>query len=233
LESDQKYRFDYWFQNYDLKDLLFFVNETRTGQQPQLGFFEPTDTVFLDPGRVKEKHERLFYPDETVTGLEFGFCSERLTAVLFDQMIDFKVKKLISPVVLVKPVSGGRNSTGNLNVKLASQKVSPTKYYLAIKNVDQPLVLILSDQFSLDWKLYAQSSRSPFKGIFETWGQTPIFENNQFLVEGYANGWLIDQTGDFQLILEYRPQKIFYQGVMVSGAAVLIGLTILLIKRRF
>ena len=88
-----------------------------------------------------------------------------------------------------------------------------------------------------------QNDNLPNGPFWETWLKQPVHgDETHFLVNGYANGWLIDTfqlcrlnksesasacrtntdgTTDFELVLQYRPQKLFYIGLIVTGAALL------------
>lgn len=75
---------------------------------------------------------------------------------------------------------------------------------------------------------------------FETWMVEPIAENNHLLVNGYANSWHItpedtDGLENYELVVEFWPQKLFYVGFFIS-ATVLVGslgyLAYALTKRR-
>ncbi|GAI56209.1 unnamed protein product, partial [marine sediment metagenome] len=65
----------------------------------------------------------------------------------------------------------------------------------------------------------------------------PIDDKYHFLVNGYANAWYIDpeEMGDtFEIMLYFRPQRIYYLGVFIS-IATFIGFIIFIIlgfKRR-
>ena len=57
---------------------------------------------------------------------------------------------------------------------------------------------------------------------FETWGKKPIPEERHVLVNGYANSWYItpeDAGGrqDYEIIIEFEPQRLFYIGLTVSA----------------
>jgi hypothetical protein len=57
---------------------------------------------------------------------------------------------------------------------------------------------------------------------FETWGKKSIVEDRHFLVNGYANSWYItpeDVGGkeNYELIVEFWPQRLFYIELFVSG----------------
>jgi hypothetical protein len=49
---------------------------------------------------------------------------------------------------------------------------------------------------------------------------------DHFVVNGYANGWIVDQSaiGDrqsFEMVLEFKPQRLFEIGLMISGLTLL------------
>ncbi len=88
--------------------------------------------------------------------------------------------------------------------------------------------------------------------FYETWFQKPVDNNqNHLMVNGYANSWNInpnelclnnakcvknaDGSYDFELVIEFWPQRLFYIGLFVSGAT-LIGCLIYVgydfVKRR-
>ncbi|MDD4606953.1 MAG: hypothetical protein PHS07_01245 [Patescibacteria group bacterium] len=74
--------------------------------------------------------------------------------------------------------------------------------------------------------------------FYENWFKKDLFSDEHFLINGYANAWWIDidqlksqnldfktnpdGSYDFQIILEFEPQKFFYIGLFVSGIT-LIG----------
>jgi len=60
------------------------------------------------------------------------------------------------------------------------------------------------------------------KNTFETWGKKPLSEDKHLMVNGYANSWYItpeDVGGkqDYELIIEFAPQRLFYKGLFISG----------------
>jgi hypothetical protein len=62
---------------------------------------------------------------------------------------------------------------------------------------------------------------------FETWGERPIADDRHYLVNGYANSWYItpeDVGGkeNYELIVEFWPQRLFYIGLAIS-ISTLIG----------
>lgn len=75
--------------------------------------------------------------------------------------------------------------------------------------------------------------------FYETWLKDPLPNENHLVANGYANSWIIntdeicgvenskcikniDGTYDFELVVEFWPQRLFYLGLGISGA-ILIG----------
>lgn len=94
----------------------------------------------------------------------------------------------------------------------------------------------ISDQRSVTSDQYGEIVASYFNGqvnegthrmtflepaTFETWGKKPIDEERHLLVNGYANSWYItpEDTGgkqDYELIIEFAPQRLFCLGLFIS-----------------
>ncbi len=59
------------------------------------------------------------------------------------------------------------------------------------------------------------------RNIFETWSKKSIPEGRHLLVNGYANSWYVipeDSNGDenYEIIIEFQPQKLLYIGLGIS-----------------
>ena|GEM_PF-970236 len=88
-----------------------------------------------------------------------------------------------------------------------------------------------------------QNDNLPSGNIFETWFRDPIQEENHLTANGYANSWIVDTnevckaksdevnkensciknpdgTYDFELIVEFWPQRLFYVGLFISLSTV-------------
>ena len=82
-----------------------------------------------------------------------------------------------------------------------------------------------------------QNDNLPAGHLFETWFEKPISESNHLTVNGYANSWIInpneicqaknfcvknsDGTYDFELTVEFWPQRLLYIGLFISGTTLL------------
>jgi hypothetical protein len=95
------------------------------------------------------------------------------------------------------------------------EKIDSTKYKYNVKNAFSPFVMVFSELFDASW-INSNSTE-------------------HFLVNGYANAWKINRTGDFDGIIEFYPQRLLKIGYIVSGVSVTFGLMLviyLLIRHR-
>jgi len=93
------------------------------------------------------------------------------------------------------------------------KKVNPTKYIVDV-DAKKPFTLVFSESYHPKWKAFIDGKAIP--------------DDKHFVVNGYANGFMIDKIGKYQIILEFTPQRLFYIGLIISGIT-LLGCIIYLI----
>lgn len=97
---------------------------------------------------------------------------------------------------------------------------SDTKYLLDIKNNGSPYILNLAVNFDKNWELYLIKNKN-------TLLNAPHFKING----GTGNGWYIDpknfDSGDYELSIEYKPQKYLNFFLLVSLASLIVGFIII------
>ena len=93
--------------------------------------------------------------------------------------------------------------------KISNLKNSRTKVDLSVSKTQEPFWLILGQSFSDGWRL---------KGAGRTNSESPV------LINGFANGWLIDPpSGEtMDLSLSWEPQKTVWIALLISIISVLI-----------
>jgi hypothetical protein len=94
--------------------------------------------------------------------------------------------------------------------------VDPTDINVQINDSSGPFILILKNSYA-DWKLTIDGEE--------------ITPSSHFLVNGYANGWVINKTGNFTIHATYAPQGDFKLGINISIVALasVIGLMAVLV----
>ncbi len=88
-------------------------------------------------------------------------------------------------------------------------KKSPVEYEITVNKTDsQPEILVFSELFGQGWEIQGQS----FQHI---------------LVNGFANGWILDKAGTFKTTVYYLPQRNLDLGYQISFGALFATISIL------
>lgn len=96
------------------------------------------------------------------------------------------------------------------------KKLNNTKYEIYIKNAKTNFWLVFSETFSPDWRVQSSSGQ----------------EFTHFTVNGFANGYFINQTGDFTIELEYIVQQGIDKFRAISLLAFITIVVIATFKKR-
>lgn len=89
---------------------------------------------------------------------------------------------------------------------ISSVKIDPTRYEISV-HTSSPFILVCTESFNQGWKAYVDGG---------------LEVKDHFPVNGYANGWFIEKTGDYKIVLEYWPQRLLDWGIIVSTLSVLV-----------
>ena len=87
------------------------------------------------------------------------------------------------------------------------QMINPTKYKVQVKNISRPFKLVFSETYDKLWQAKIDEeiiSSQPYMGVL--------------------NSFLINKTGDFEVMVELAGQKYVYWGGVVSLATLLLSL---------
>jgi hypothetical protein len=86
------------------------------------------------------------------------------------------------------------------NTKLETVKLSVDLYKVKIINATESAIINLLDLYDPGWELYVDNQKI----------------NTHNTVLGYANGWTLNKTGDYEAIVRYSPQDYVWRGWKVS-----------------
>lgn len=128
--------------------------------------------------------------------------------------------------------------------KIYFKKVNPMKYKVIITNIENPFLLVFSDAYHRDWKLFIssrdisenKSMQTYFDGDIKEGGHENVFLNKEtfetlhlkkipeakhFSVNAYANAWYItpedtDMKHEATFIVEMAGQRVFYVTLAIS-----------------
>jgi hypothetical protein len=94
-------------------------------------------------------------------------------------------------------------------------QVDSTKFKIKIIDAKTPYYLIFLEPFDSLWKIYINQTKNNVLSSFSL-NNNFLQENNHYKVYEYANAWMIDKTGTYELILEYYPQRLMKVGLIIS-----------------
>ncbi len=155
-----------------------------------------------------DSYQALIYSLSDINNISVYVCSANLNEAISQNKLKINVTEVIHPDILIQPKT--ENFAYN-KINLSYKMISPTKYIVNVNSV-KPGIIVFAERYDEGWNL-------------------SDFDNNHFKVNGYANGWYLNKTGKYNLVLEYQPQKYFYYGLLISLITILGGLTYI-IKRR-
>lgn len=95
------------------------------------------------------------------------------------------------------------------------ESINPTKYLLTVRNSKAPFTLIFSESYHPLWEAKIDD---------QTFQPVPVYS--------IINKFNIPRTGDFKMVVEFSPQRMFWPAFLVSGISFLITGSALLILIR-
>ncbi len=122
---------------------------------------------------------------------------------------------------------------------IAFRQVNPARYIVNVRNATAPYFLVFAETFDDGWNAYLLSRPSVQPSWYEQSallaglidGGNRVELSEHALVNGYANSWHVDKTGDYDILLEFVPQRLYEGGLLVS-LATLVGCGVFLVAGR-
>lgn len=135
--------------------------------------------------------------------------------------------------------------------------INPTEYVIHIDHATDPYLLVFNQSFDTGWRAYVSS---PYYGqentrmprinyadgdakeppndyrlvnnyTLKSFFHKPIDEANHIPVNGFGNAWIINQTGSYDIYVDFIPQNIFILSMAASGLAVVVLIGLYILKR--
>ena len=164
------------------------------------------DSLLKHDNVLITNQKMLISPDQEAKNAYFGVCAENVSKTDLKNILKLRVDEVIYPRLLLVP----EVRQNPIFQPVDTQFINPTKYVIRAK-VIEPTVLVFAERFDQGWTLSQ-------------------FNETHFRVQGFANGWVIPQPGEYNLTLEYEPQKRFYQGVILSVIILFLCLALIIRK---
>jgi hypothetical protein len=171
-------------------------------QQRAGGIVYDEKTVQLYSSNTHEYTDKISVYDP-IRGLTLVMCTSDLSRKSLPPGIITMNSVVEYPLVLIEKSDRSRPPS---NVTFTKQ--SPTDYIVSIATT-KPTILIFNQTYDDRWKLEQ-------------------FDHNHIKANVYANGWIIDRPGTYNLRLEYVPQRYFERGILISAVSFVFSIVTLI-----
>jgi len=108
------------------------------------------------------------------------------------------------------------------------KKINPTKHDIKISNATRPYILAFAESYDPLWTAYVDTGNGSNKPDSH---ENNNFKTNKIPLYSLTNGFYVNKTGDYTLVIEYQPQIWFIKGLTISTMS-LAGILIAFIFAR-
>jgi hypothetical protein len=170
------------------------VNVTMFGYFPNEGKWRDIDPIVsgLTGDRDWKEYWSIIDTSQNVTMLRYGINPGSSSP----RSVDLSSIWIKSPEVVT--LGSNADPNNNNNSILGYRKIAPYEWLVRV-NVSAPYILTLTEKFDRAW-MASMSDR----------------EVESLLVNGLINGFYIDKVGTYDILLQYRPQRTFELGIIIS-----------------
>lgn len=183
------------------------------------GFLQGHEEMQFNPTGVNMPFRYTYKPNAFYKNPTIYLCSRDLDLPEIDSVV---VYELFSPTFIsVEEGKRGQPSAPVINY----EKISPVKYKVSMKNTSEPFILLFNERYNFLWKLYKTDEKRSLVNLIRN-------QDNHFIVDGYANAWVVREKGNSEWVLEYVPQNLFYIGAVVSAISLVSVFLIIYFKNK-
>jgi len=121
--------------------------------------------------------------------------------------------------------------------EIAWRRVNATRYVASVR-AESPFLLVLNELYHGGWRAYIRGAPrgggegqiAILSGLRDASGAEWIPAEDHWVANGYGNGFFIRRTGDYEVVVEFFPQRYLEAGVLITGF-VLLGVVALAASR--
>ncbi len=121
------------------------------------------------------------------------------------------------------------------------REINPTRFVAYVENATAPFFLVFSESFDAGWEArilnggvaalaphwYDQSAL--LSGLFQA--RQGMATPDHYLANGFSNGWYITQTGSYDVVIEFMPQRLYETGLVLSFGTLIACIMVLFVVR--
>lgn len=199
VKKDRNYHLSFYYKNYDKHPLSYNIEFIDDEGNTIEGISE-----LVNVSQDWEKVDVYFSAKSDKANLYFINQSNNVEQLMGIDNVGFDEIFLAPNSIVID------DDTETKIEKIEFEKINPTKYTAKI-NTDSPYYLNLMESFHDDW-------------VVKKDGKIISDKNNHYLLNGYANSWLISETGEYEITIEYKRQDILTILYIISIVGIIIGI---------
>ncbi len=140
----------------------------------------------------------------------------------------------------IEPEGIALSNVDKIITEVNYKRINPTKYIIKVKDNMDPFYLVFLESYDPRWQALLQVKDKKDSGLK---GLSSRKLKDHIVINSYANGWYVDLSKytdlqsnkdsnlsrqDIEIVLDYKPQKIFNIALIISFTTVVIGLIVFL-----
>src|SRR3989344_1043311 len=139
-------------------------------------------------------------------------CSEKKSSFEI-QIRNLNVSHVVLPSVTLITENGLFDDT---ETQIEWKKINPTFYKARVQKKDnENEMIVFSELYNSGWKAVLDD---------KDW----IQEDKHFMVNGYANGWLVDKQGSYEIDIKFAPEDYFKKTKKISVISIVLAIIFLI-----
>ena len=165
--------------------------------------------VRLDPSDLPEEIMETWTVSPEVDELVIAACADNMTEERASGYLDVTLSTLLNPRVVLVPETRSRPRIAPIE----TGDNGPIRYEMKLPEGSGEQLLVFYERFDPWWEISGVNAK-------------------HIRVNGFANGWLIEDPNGQTIEISYRGEKYFLWGVSISAGVLLVGLAILWQRKR-
>ncbi|MCD4820628.1 MAG: hypothetical protein K8R11_00795 [Methanococcoides sp.] len=194
----KRYMWEYgtFSNNTEMEMLISGITDEKISSFGPISIFNAKDSYFLPHIYAASSYLEIKEMNQFLNVLQSDDFQPKTNVLIIDE------QNLNTKLELIK---------SSKSPEIIFEKISPVKYRIEANDANEPYYLIFLESYHPGWNVYQGNIE-----WYDTFWKKSIDDESQFIANGYANGWPINNTGTYELTLYFWPQNIFYVGALIS-----------------
>ena len=170
------------------------------------GFLKGEDLFEVPASAPGEFSKYIYFPSSYAKDIVLYVCGDDKIVPSIEKIV---VREFFSPsAIIVKKSSLVVQTPPGVNFR----RVNPTSYVGEVQQATNPFIFIFNEKINPLWRLTISNDSGGWETV-----------DKHFMIDGYANGWLMEKGQARKFKIEYIPQSWFLIGSIISASVFLLS----------